>query len=229
MRCSLLAVALFVGCQGEPEGEVGPATAALIEEMSTVGGAPAGVEGLARATWRIEVDGEAPRTEVVLRGHAGVNERFERAAPHQPAVDPVSLGIVSEPVAGTPVRDVSLALSREIHARVVQRRVFERRSPADTWSVGEGDCTEIADLHAASLRGLGVPARVVAGAAATDGELRYHAWVEYEDGGSWIGVDPTWQVFPLHAGFVPLDAAPTAAELVGLEETIGRIRIRLED
>lgn len=200
-----------------------------LDSISSVGDAPPGVAERPRVRWRIEVDTEAPTELLVLRGHGAVLSRFSGQAPLGHSVDPIGLGITTAPVEGTPIRDVADALADAIHQRIEQRRVVEEQDPARTWAIGEGDCTELADLLAASLRGLGVDSQVVGGVAAFEGELRYHAWTEYRDGDAWVGIDPTWDIFPLHAGYIPLDRAPFTDGLSRLESVITRTRISAID
>ena len=56
-------------------------------------------------------------------------------------------------------------------------------------SLGQGVCQDYAHILIALCRALGVPARYVAGIQEGTGET--HAWVEFYDGGYWIGIDPT--------------------------------------
>lgn len=216
--------ALCAGCWSAPDVSH-EAAVAIAEQMGRVGNAPANIGELPRARWTIEVDGEASREVLTLRGHAGVVDRFSLRDALDDSVDPIALGVIAAPNVGVPVRDVALALGSSVHRHVEQRRVFEQQAPAATWEAGEGDCTELADLLASSLRGLGIQARVVGGAAAAGGDLRFHAWVEYRDGGDWIGIDPTWDEFPLHSGYVPLDVGATSADLERLEATITRTSV----
>ena len=228
---------LLIGCQSDRPSEVSqePETTqeagpfgdpvGFLEAVSSVGDAPHDVAERARIRWRVTTEGEEPFDHLVLRGHGGVRGRFQPGPPLAGSVDAVALGIVGSPAAGTPVRDVASAVAEAVHARVEQRRVIVDQSPELTWRRAQGDCTEIADLTAAALRGLGIEARVAGGVAAAHGRLRYHAWVEYRDDGAWVGIDPTWDVFPLHAGFVVLDQARHTGELTRLEALIGRTQV----
>lgn len=61
----------------------------------------------------------------------------------------------------------------------------------DTLASREADCLEHAELYVALARSLGLPARVVAGAALSGGAFGAHAWVEVYLG-KWVELDPTW-------------------------------------
>jgi transglutaminase-like putative cysteine protease/tetratricopeptide (TPR) repeat protein len=61
----------------------------------------------------------------------------------------------------------------------------------DTLASREADCLEHSELYVALARGLGLPARVVSGAALSGGSFGAHAWVEIYLG-KWLEIDPTW-------------------------------------
>jgi len=61
----------------------------------------------------------------------------------------------------------------------------------ETLASREADCLEHSELYVALARALGLPARVVAGAALGDGSFGAHAWVEVYLG-KWVELDPTW-------------------------------------
>ncbi len=229
MRWAFL-LALFGVVACEPGDEQRPSgvpseLAGAVEAASVLGIAPPGHEMAPRLHWRIEVDGNSVNEVLVLAGDRGVRGRFEPRPAHPNSVDPIALTIIPPPSAGRPVRDVVASISAAVHARVDQRRVVQRVESSVTWDTGVGDCTEIADLTAAAIRGLGIDARVVGGAAPFNGEMRAHAWVEYDDGGTWIGIDPTWEQFPLGAGYVPLDRGAQTADLEYLESIGGRVSV----
>jgi tetratricopeptide (TPR) repeat protein len=62
---------------------------------------------------------------------------------------------------------------------------------AETLASREADCLEHSELYVALARALGLPARVVSGAALSDGSFGAHAWVEIYLG-KWVELDPTW-------------------------------------
>ncbi len=62
---------------------------------------------------------------------------------------------------------------------------------ADTLASREADCLEHSELYVALARALGLPARVVTGAALSGGSFGAHAWVEIYLG-KWVELDPTW-------------------------------------
>lgn len=64
-------------------------------------------------------------------------------------------------------------------------------STVETLASREADCLEHAELYVALARSLGLPARVVTGAAYGGGSFGAHAWVEIYLG-KWVEVDPTW-------------------------------------
>ena len=113
------------------------------------------------------------------------------------------------------------ALSAEIageerDALTVARRllqwVYDNMTPANTnvrfksalEVLGDmrGTCSEYTVLYAALCRAAGLPARVASGfAASPDGELVLHVWPEVFLG-EWVGVDPSWNAFPVGAAHV---------------------------
>ena len=142
--------------------------------------------------------------------------------PMDPALDPASIGI--ELHDGRSVRGLAEEISEAVRQRIRQERVFESRPPAEILRRGRGDCTEIADLSAALLRGAGVAARVAVGVAPHQNALRWHAWVEYWDG-RWAPIDPTLGQHPVDAGHIRLGFAATAHQLTDLESAFGVLAI----
>lgn len=61
----------------------------------------------------------------------------------------------------------------------------------DTLASREADCLEHSELYVALARAVGLPARVVTGAALSGGSFGSHAWVEIFLG-RWVELDPTW-------------------------------------
>lgn len=61
----------------------------------------------------------------------------------------------------------------------------------ETLASREADCLEHSELYVALARALGLPARVVTGAALGGGSFGAHAWVEVYLG-KWVELDPTW-------------------------------------
>ncbi|HEY6400686.1 MAG TPA: transglutaminase domain-containing protein, partial [Blastocatellia bacterium] len=61
----------------------------------------------------------------------------------------------------------------------------------ETLASREADCLEHSELYVALARSLGLPARVVTGAALGGGSFGSHAWVEIYLG-AWVEIDPTW-------------------------------------
>ncbi|MEP7340349.1 MAG: transglutaminase domain-containing protein [Acidobacteriota bacterium] len=61
----------------------------------------------------------------------------------------------------------------------------------ETLASREADCLEHSELYVALARSLGLPARVVTGAALGGGSFGAHAWVEVYLG-KWVELDPTW-------------------------------------
>ncbi len=71
------------------------------------------------------------------------------------------------------------------------------------WRRKEGSCEHYAILLAAMMRSVGIPARVVNGAAESmqGGVFGPHAWVEAAINGQWLSFDPTWG---FSTGLIPL-------------------------
>ena len=100
-----------------------------------------------------------------------------------------------------------VALAKQIaggdtDGRVVARKIGEwtyrnltwkkvESDTVDTLASREADCLEHSELYVALARSLGLPARVVTGAALGGGSFGAHAWVEIYLG-KWVEVDPTW-------------------------------------
>jgi transglutaminase-like putative cysteine protease/tetratricopeptide (TPR) repeat protein len=61
----------------------------------------------------------------------------------------------------------------------------------ETLASRAADCLEHSELYVALARALGLPARVVTGAALSGGSFGAHAWVEIYLG-KWVELDPTW-------------------------------------
>jgi transglutaminase-like putative cysteine protease len=108
------------------------------------------------------------------------------------------------------------------HLRYERREEGVARMPEETLSHGSGACRDFAVLLAASLRGLGVAARLVSGYLIESGEIdrvaegALHAWTEaYLPGAGWVGLDPTNGIFCDHhhiaaaVGLTPEDISPT--------------------
>ncbi|MDI3328489.1 MAG: transglutaminase-like domain-containing protein [Alicyclobacillaceae bacterium] len=68
------------------------------------------------------------------------------------------------------------------------------KNAEEAWRSGSGVCQQFAEVTAALLRSVGVPAETVSGEAAgpTSGP---HEWVRVWDGSAWIAIDPTWNQF----------------------------------
>jgi tetratricopeptide (TPR) repeat protein len=86
-------------------------------------------------------------------------------------------------------RSVAKKLGDWTYKNLVWKRV--EGSSVETAASKEADCLEHSELYVALARSLGLPARVVSGAALTDGAFGSHAWVEIYLG-EWMEVDPTW-------------------------------------
>ncbi len=61
----------------------------------------------------------------------------------------------------------------------------------ETLASRAADCLEHSELYVALARALGLPSRVVTGAALSGGSFGAHAWVEIYLG-RWVELDPTW-------------------------------------
>ncbi|MFN7946955.1 MAG: transglutaminase domain-containing protein [Blastocatellia bacterium] len=86
-------------------------------------------------------------------------------------------------------RSVARKLGEWTHNNLKWKKV--ESSTVETLASREADCLEHAELYVALARSLGLPARVVTGAAYGDGSFGAHAWVEIYLG-QWVEVDPTW-------------------------------------
>src|SRR5581483_5137723 len=86
-------------------------------------------------------------------------------------------------------RSVARKLGEWTHANLKWKRV--ESSTVETLASREADCLQHSELYVALARSLGLPARVVSGAAYGGGSFGAHAWVEIYLG-KWVEVDPTW-------------------------------------
>jgi transglutaminase-like putative cysteine protease len=101
----------------------------------------------------------------------------------------------------------------------------------ETLASREADCLEHSELYVALARSLGLPARVVSGAALSGGAFGAHAWVEIYLG-KWVEIDPTWglmdHVDATHLRFDG-DAFVSYAMLNQLELEIASVRRTVAD
>jgi transglutaminase-like putative cysteine protease len=101
----------------------------------------------------------------------------------------------------------------------------------ETLASREADCLEHSELYVALARALGLPARVVMGAALSNGSFGAHAWVEIYLG-EWVELDPTWglmdHVDATHLRFDG-DAFVSYAMLNQLEVEIASVRRTVAD
>ena len=101
----------------------------------------------------------------------------------------------------------------------------------ETLASREADCLEHSELYVALARALGLPARIVTGAALSGGSFGSHAWVEIYLG-EWVELDPTWglmeHVDATHLRFEGL-AFHSYAMLNQLEVEIATVRRTVAD
>ena len=83
-------------------------------------------------------------------------------------------------------------------------------------TLGQGECTDFADLFTTLARTAGIPARTVFGIAYNNADqpgFMFHAWNEVLANGQWQGVDPTWNQVRLDATHIKLSDDLSAALL----------------
>lgn len=85
------------------------------------------------------------------------------------------------------------SVARKIGAWTFENLQWKRVSSTSVQTLAsrEADCLEHAELYVSLARSLGLPARVVSGAAFSEGSFGAHAWVEVYLG-KWVEIDPTW-------------------------------------
>jgi transglutaminase-like putative cysteine protease len=156
------------------------------------------------ATSMVETDGPAAPEPVgweVLRSESTVDRHAELLAPTpRTTVDEVLLAHAARVTGDAPPRDAARAIADWVRENVayVPGSTGVQTSAQEAWELRKGVCQDIAQLTAALLRGVGIPARYVSGylhpkADAEIGETvegQSHAWVEWWCGG-WEGYDPT--------------------------------------
>lgn len=104
-------------------------------------------------------------------------------------------------------------------------RLISAREVLDQLS---GDCTEHAILCGALAAAAGIPARMVAGIAYTQGAFYYHAWNELYVG-EWVEMDPAWGEETVSAGHIKLVSGALDSEaLARMALTAGRFLGNLE-
>ncbi|HEV2666655.1 MAG TPA: transglutaminase domain-containing protein, partial [Blastocatellia bacterium] len=86
-------------------------------------------------------------------------------------------------------RDVARKIGEWTYRNLKWKKV--ESDTVETLASREADCLEHSELYVALARSLGLPARVVTGAALGGGSFGAHAWVEIYLG-KWVEVDPTW-------------------------------------
>jgi tetratricopeptide (TPR) repeat protein len=86
-------------------------------------------------------------------------------------------------------RSVAHKLGEWTHNNLKWKKV--ESDAVETLASREADCLEHSELYVSLARALGLPARVVTGAAYGGGSFGAHAWVEIYLG-QWVEVDPTW-------------------------------------
>ncbi len=98
--------------------------------------------------------------------------------------------------------------------------VYANNQPAGSvmaaLTLGQGECTDFADLFTTLARTAGIPARTVFGIAYSNAEqpgFMFHAWNEVLANGQWQGVDPTWNQVRLDATHIKLSDDLSAALL----------------
>lgn len=86
-------------------------------------------------------------------------------------------------------RSVARKIGEWTHQNLKWKKV--QSDVVETLASREADCLEHSELYVALARSLGLPARVVTGAALSGGAFGAHAWVEVYLG-NWVELDPTW-------------------------------------
>lgn len=105
-------------------------------------------------------------------------------------------------------------------ARANRQLVYTDNQPAGSvlaaLTLGQGECTDFADLFTTLARTAGMPARTVFGIAYNNADqpgFMFHAWNEVLADGQWQGVDPTWNQVRLDATHIKLSDDLSAALL----------------
>ena len=133
------------------------------------------------------------------------------------------------PPAGTNTVTMLVGLIEAMHKHLVYevREEGAARAPAETLQIGGGSCRDLGVLLAATLRELGLAARIVSGYLCEfDAEARerraegaMHLWTEvYLPGAGWTGLDATNGIF-CNQNFIAVAVGLTTAEVTPI---IGR-------
>lgn len=129
------------------------------------------------------------------------------------------------PASTAPTIEMLVSLNRALRENLVYERRDDgaARTAAETLALGRGACRDFAVLLAATMRRLGIAARLASGylnefaVAERRAEGALHAWTEaYLPGAGWVGFDPTNGVLCNHhhvtaaVGLDPKDVAPVS-------------------
>lgn len=92
---------------------------------------------------------------------------------------------------GDNIHEQAILVSHSVHNKIeyVSESTDTETTAAKAFQQGKGVCQDYAHITIAILRNLKIPARYCAGLI--EGEGKTHAWVEYYDGSTWYGIDPT--------------------------------------
>ncbi len=134
----------------------------------------------------------------------GVPARWLAASPFIESDHPDVLARAQAIVAGEdePVARAGRLLAW-VHAHVTPEPALTVPSALEVLRSRRGDCNEHAVLLAALARAAGIPARVIAGAVATEDGVLYHAWNELWLG-RWVTADAVFAQMPADATHVRL-------------------------
>ena len=155
---------------------------------------------------------------------------FLRSSAQINSFDPRVVALAQE-IAGedTDGRSVARKIAAWTYGNLKWKKV--QSDAIETLASREADCLEHSELYVALARSLGLPARVVSGAALSDGSFGAHAWVEIYLG-EWVELDPTWglmdHVDATHLRFDG-DAFISYAMLNQLELEIASVRRTVAD
>jgi Transglutaminase-like superfamily len=97
--------------------------------------------------------------------------------------------------------DKAKAVQREIQKRMARKEYDVQIRPlAYVAKSRKGNCVEHATMLAAVCRSLGIPTRIAIGVKYNDSEenpaMKFHAWVEIQDGPRWVAMDSSQESFP---------------------------------
>ncbi len=142
------------------------------------------------------------------------------------ARDPEIMSTAKKIIGGTAsALEASQKLMAWVHKNVSPVPSMTIPKAKQVLALKKGDCNEYTILYTALSRSLGIPTRMIAGLVYQQGRFFYHAWPEIYIG-KWMGIDPTFNQFPIDVGHIPL-VAGGLEEQIALVTQLGQLKVEI--